>query len=169
MGVYALWEISRRNYDSPRGAKPLKCYHNSWGIFLAACTCPYINEFITRGNRKINADRDADGLFSTAPPLTGSDSALSRSLPTMYEIGKPWDKRWQTAHLNHLVSNLHQQRPVQEPRRHFYTCTKFYEHNRPCYERDRPCCKHRAPVTSLWRMATPSNACAVPFILWLPE
>ena len=73
MGVYVLWEISRRNYDSAQGALPLGRYHNSWGIFLIARTCPYINEFITRGNRKINVDRDADGLFSSTLPLTRSE------------------------------------------------------------------------------------------------
>ena len=58
----------------------------------------------------MNADWDADRLFS---------SALSRSLSTTYEMGKPWDKRQQTPHPNRLVSNSLQQRPVQEPHHHF--------------------------------------------------
>ena len=100
MGMYALQEISRRNYDSARE------------IFLIARTCPCINKFITRGNRKMNVDQDGDELFSSALPLTRSDSALYRSLSTTYEMGKPWDKHGRTAHLNRLVSNFLQQRPV---------------------------------------------------------
>ena len=75
----------------------------------------------------MNADQDADGLFSSALPLTHSDRALSRSLSTTYEIEKPWDKRRRKAHLNRLVSNSLQQRPDQEPRHHFYTCTSVLQ------------------------------------------
>ena len=89
MGVYALREVSRRNYDSAQGAKPQERYHNSWGIFLVARTYPCTNEFITRITRKMNADRDADGLFSSVLPLTRSNNALSKSLSTTYEMGKP--------------------------------------------------------------------------------
>ena len=66
----------------------------------------------------MNADQDADGLFSSALPVAHPVQGLS----TMYEMGKPWDKHRQTAHLNRLVSNSLQQYPVQEPRRHFYAC-----------------------------------------------
>ena len=55
-GVYALQGISRRNFDSAWGAKPLRCHYNPRGIFLVyiAHTCPYIDDFITWGNRKIH-------------------------------------------------------------------------------------------------------------------
>ena len=124
MGVYELQEISRSNYDSAQGVKPPGCYHNFWGIFLVVRTSPCINEFITQGNHKMNADRDADGLFSSALPRTCSNSALSRSVSTTYKMGKPWDKCRRTAHLNRLVSNSLQQHPVQEPHHHFYACTR---------------------------------------------
>ena len=55
-----------------------------------------------------------------------------------------------------------------------------YECNRTCYKRVPPRYEHHAPVmsimpllrmsrpvTSLWRVATPNNAHALPFILWL--
>ena len=96
-------------------------------VFLIARTCPLINKFITRGNRKMNADRDVDGLFLSALPLTRSANPLSRSLSTTYEKGKPWDKCQQTAHLNHVVSNSLQQRPVEEPGHHFYACTNMLQ------------------------------------------
>ena len=50
--------------------------------------CPCINEFISQGNRKMNADRDVDRMFSNALSLTRFNNALSRSLSTTYEIGK---------------------------------------------------------------------------------
>ena len=149
MGVYMLWKISWTNYDSSRGAKPRGHNHNFWVIFLVAHTCPYINEFITQGNRKLNADRDADGLLSSPLPLTRSDIALSRSLSTTYEMRKPWDKRRRTTHLDRLVSNSLQQHSVQEPRCHFTYVRMCYERNRPCYEHDRPCYEHHASVTSV--------------------
>ena len=37
----------------------------SWRILIAR-TYWYNNEFITRGNQKMNTDQDADGLFSSA-------------------------------------------------------------------------------------------------------
>ena len=64
-------------------------YHNSCRIFLVARTCPYINEFSTQGNRTTNADRDADGLFSSALLLSHSNGTLSRILSTTYEMGNP--------------------------------------------------------------------------------
>ena len=42
-------------------------YYTFWGIFLVARKFPYINEFITQGSRKMNADQDAD--CSQAPYL----------------------------------------------------------------------------------------------------
>ena len=138
-------------------------------VFLVECTCPYINEFITQGNHEMNTDatilnhptsrqhpvhcvRDgklnhkinADGLhISNALSSTRSNSFLSRSLAAIFM---------------HLRT--------------------FYERIRPCYERDRPYGEHHAPVrsikpllrlscpaTSLWHVATPNNARAVPFIL----
>ena len=124
-------------------------YYNSWEIFFVRCTYPYINEFITEGNSKINADWDADRLFSSALSLTRSDTTLSRSLSTTYEIWKPWDKRWRTTHLKHLVSNSLQQHPVQEHRCHFYACTNMLEHSQPWYERDRIYCEDHAPVMTI--------------------
>ena len=163
------------NYDRAWGAKPWGHYHNSLWIFLVARTCPYINTFITQRNSKMNPDRDADGLFSSALPLTCSDSSLSSSLSTMYEKGKPRDKRWWTAHLNLLVSNSLQQHPVQEPPAIFTHVQMCYKHNRPCYECDRPCFEHHTPVMSimpllrvshppmnLWRLAIPNTAHVVP-------
>ena len=134
MGVHTLREISRRNYDCARGTKPQGCNHNFWGIFLVARTCLRINEFVTRGNRKMNAERDADGLFSNALPLTRSNSALSRSLFSTYEMGKPWNKHCLTVHFIRLVSKSLQQCSVQEPRCHFAHVRTFCERNRPCYE-----------------------------------
>ena len=167
MGVYALREISRRNYDSAWRVKPWGHCHNSWGIFLIDRKCPYINKFITWGSCKMNTDRDTDGLFSSALPLTCSDSALSRSLYTTYEMGKPWDERRQTAHLNHLVFISLQQRPVREPCHHLYACTNVLRISitpllralRPCYECDHSC--------AVW--FTQNSTCAVPLILWLPK
>ena len=159
MGVYALGERSRRNYDTARGAKPRGRYHNSWGIFLLARTCPCINEFITRGSRKMNADRDADGLFSSALPLTRSDSALSRSLFTTYEMGKPWDKRRRTVHLNRLVSNSLQQLPFQEPRYHFYAGTNLLRAWPAILCASRPCYEHHAPAMSITPLLWTSRPC----------
>ena len=157
--MYSLREISRRNYDSALGALPWGRYHNSWGVFLVVHTCPCINRFITRGNRKMNTDRDADGLFSSALFLTRSDSAMSRSLSTTYEMGKPWDKHQRTAH--HHTPMDRTSHGV------FYLWA-----SRPCYE-------HHAPVISVtlllraWplvcRVVTQNSTCTVPFILWLPE
>ena len=129
MGVHALREISQWNYDSALGALLCGRYHNSWGIFLIVHTCPCINNSITRGNHKMNADRDADGLFSSALPLTRSDRALSRSLSTTYEMGKLWDKHRRPAH--HHTPMDHTSHGV------FYLWA-----SRPCYER-------HAPVTSV--------------------
>ena len=147
MGVDTLREISLRNHDSAWGANsPRGRYNNSWGMFLVPRTCPHINEFITQGNCKMNAD----GLFS--------------SLSTMYEMGKlhVWDKRQRTAHLNWLVSNSLQQRPVNEPRCHFYACTNVLSVTSqvmsvtapvmsitPLLRASRPCCEHHTPVTSV--------------------
>ena len=172
-----LWSL--RNYDSAIGTSPLRRYHSSWGIFLVSRTCPYLTEFITEGNRKMNTDWDADGLLSSTLPLTRSDSSLFSNLSTKYEMGKPWDKCQWTAHLNRLVSNSLQQRPIQEPHRHFTHVRMFYECNCPCYERDHPCYEHHTPVTSVmpllraWplvcRVVTQNSTCAVPFILRLPK
>ena len=129
MGLYALREISRRNYDSARRKKHLGRCNNLWEIFLIASTCPhmYIMELFTRGNRRMNAHRDADGLFPSALLLTRSDCDLSRSVFITYKMGKPWDKRQRTAHLNRLVSKSLKQCPVQEPRCYFYRlCHHFY-------------------------------------------
>ena len=177
MGVYTLREISRRNYDSDWGAKPQGHNHNSWGIFLVVRTCPYINEFITWGNHKMNADWDADGLFSSALPLTCSDSALSKS-PC---------RRWESHEINanrpHIstalsptCSNSVLSRSLAVIFTHVQTC---YECNWPCYKRDHPWYEHHAPVTSVtpllraWplmcHMVTQNSTCAVPFILWLPS
>ena len=154
-GVYTLWEVSRRNNDSSQGANPLRRYHNSWGIFPIARTCPYINKFIIRGNCKINTDRDADGLFSNLLSLTRYNRALSRNLSTTYEMGKPRNKCWQTAYLNHLASTL-------------AACTNMLQAWLPCYEHHTTVTSVH-PVRSLWHVATPNNAHTVPFILWLPE
>ena len=125
-----------------------ECYHNSWGIFLVARTSPYINEFITQGNRKMNADRDGDEQFSSALPLTRSNRALSRSLFTMYKMGKPWDKRQQTAHStasSPTCSNSVLSRSLTTIFMCVQTC---YKRNRQCYERDCPCYEHHTPVVN---------------------
>ena len=44
--------------------------------YLPAHILSWEKRFITWGNRKMNADRDADELFSSSLPLTRSDSAL---------------------------------------------------------------------------------------------
>ena len=49
MGMYTLREIFQRIYDSARGVKILKCYNNSFMIFLVACRFPCINKFMTWG------------------------------------------------------------------------------------------------------------------------
>ena len=184
MGVYTLREISRRNYDSARGASPLGRYHNSWGIFLVARTCPHINEFITQGNRKMNADRDADRLFSSALPLTRSNSALSRSLSTTYEMGKPWDKRRRTVHLHPpclqlapTASCLGDSPPffrmyerdtivtdhVTSVTAPVMSITPLLWASRSCYERDHSCAAwlHKiARARCLTSYGFPSNKCA---------
>ena len=63
---------------------------------------------------------NADGLLSSI--LSSSDDALSRSLSTLDETRKPWDRCQWTSHLNCPVSNSLQQCPVQESRHHSYAC-----------------------------------------------
>ena len=46
MGMYSLWEISLRNYDSALGALPFRHYHNSFVIFPVARTSPCINNYV---------------------------------------------------------------------------------------------------------------------------
>ena len=125
MGVYTLQEISRKNYHGALGASPRRCYHNPWGMFLVARTCPCINKFITHRNHKMN-ERWLR-RWQTVLKRSTSNSLRQRPIqvPGHYvrNGGKPWDKQRWTAHLNRLVSNLLQQCFVQEPRHHFYACT----------------------------------------------
>ena len=54
MGMYALREISLRNYDSALEASPLGRYHNSFMIFFVAHTPPYINNYLLQGRDAYN-------------------------------------------------------------------------------------------------------------------
>ena len=47
MDMYALREISLRNYDSALGASLLGHCHNSFVKYPVAHTCPYINNYVS--------------------------------------------------------------------------------------------------------------------------
>ena len=54
MYVYALREVSLRNYDSALGASPLGSYHNSFVMFPIVRTRPYINNYIIYPKEVVN-------------------------------------------------------------------------------------------------------------------
>ena len=147
MGVWVPREISRRNYDSARGAKPRGCYHNFWGIFLVVRTCPYINEFITWGNFKMNADRDAPTVLCPG----------ACSLHTKWESHEINANRLHiSATLCPTCSNSVLSRNLTAIFTHVWTC---YEHKLPCYRCDRPCYEHHAPVKSIMPLLRASHPC----------
>ena len=62
--MYALKEISLRNYDSALEASPLGCYHNSFMILSVARTRPYITITYYSGSHKMKGT--ACALFGVA-------------------------------------------------------------------------------------------------------
>ena len=86
----------------------------------------------------MNADQNVDGLFSSALPLTRSDSTLSRNLSTMYEMGN-LEININRPHISTTLSPTRFNRVLSRSLATIFTHVQLcYERNWPCYQRDQP-------------------------------
>ena len=170
MGVYVLWEISRKNCDSTLGAR----------------THPCINKFITGGNRKMerwpgrwrtvlkhSTSNSPQQCRVQEPVHYVCDGKAMRYMPTDHTSQPPCLQLAPTASCPGASP------PFLRMYKRVMSMTTPVMNIMPLLWISCPCYKYHTPVTGItplsrvWpltcRVVTQNSTCAVPFILWLAE